>query len=71
MFHDEGPAISTRGTLIKSAGWLELAAKQRGGEHAVLEGVGSARHPFDSAVSFYRKLKSRLTLAGTKIISRA
>lgn len=62
MFHEEGlPAISTRGgeggTLIKSAGWLAgWGWWPRIG--VVGRAVGSARHPFDSAVSFYRKLKS-------------
>lgn len=61
MFHEEGlPAISTRrrgGTLIKSAGWL--AGWGWWPRIGVVGGaVGSARHPFDSAVSFYRKLKS-------------
>lgn len=73
MFHDEGPAIPTRGTLIKSAGCLAGWSwwPSGGAAYTRLEGVGSARHPFGSAVSFYRKLKSQLTRADTKIISRA
>lgn len=43
MFHDEGPAISTRGTLIKSAGWLAGAGGQAKGWRTRCAGGGWKR----------------------------